>query len=121
MVIRAIFLYPNKEVKLLNKDERELLLFAAKFGSGIGNALEDGKLSPSDAFKFKDALLAIFPAIQDVQNVKATNFRTTENREEAIGILVNEFDLEDDKVEKKVEKVINFIDSFLDLAFNWNE
>ena len=105
----------------LNKDERELLIFVANFGEGVGNALADGKVEWMDAIHFGDALTTLLPAVKGLENVKASNFKDPVNRAEAVSIIREEFDLEDDKLELKVEKTIVVVDALIDLFYTWKE
>ena len=105
----------------LNKDERELLVFVANLGEGVGETLADDKVEWKDAAHFGDAFTSILPAIKGLENVKASNLKAPENRAEAISIIREEFDLADDKVEVKVEKAIIAVEVLIDLFFIWKE
>jgi len=103
----------------LSQDLKEAAFFVADLGSGIGNSLEDGKITVSDAFNFKEALQSAIPAFSGIQNVKFEELDTPENREELKNLFKDRFDLNDDEAERKVEKVVNAVIVIIDLVLEF--
>ena len=88
----------------LSKDLRELVFFQAKLGNGIGFAVEDGKITFTDAFYFKDALGAAIPAFNGINNVKIEELKDPEARAELVELFTVEFDIPQEEVEPLIEE-----------------
>ncbi len=88
----------------LNKDMVELIIFQGKLFSAVGFALEDGKVTFTDALYFKDAVMAAIPAYNGINNVKISDLKDPENRAEAVAVFSDEFDIPQEEVEELVEE-----------------
>jgi len=88
----------------LNKDTIELVIFQGRLFTGVGFAINDGKLTFTDAIYFKDALTAALPAYMGIKNVKLSDLKDAENRAEMVSIFAAEFDIPQDDIEELVEE-----------------
>lgn len=101
---------------MLNKDTTEVLDAIVGLGSGVGKALEDGKINFSDASFFFGPLLSLPKAISGISNFELL----PEDMEEAKDYISQRFDIPQDDVEQKIEdgldllrKIYQYVSSFI--------
>ena len=89
------------ELKNLDKDTAEVVIFGCELLNGIGKSLEDSTFSMSDALNFKDALMTLPAAISGAANVKLPE---GEALDELVALVKARFDIPQDKAESLAEK-----------------
>lgn len=99
------------------KEFKELVVFVAVLGNGIGEALDNGKLEISDILKLLPALRLSKDAIDGLNEIPA---ELMEADEEMIANLrqqfIDDFDIPQDEVEATVERAWNAAFYLLDLV-----
>ena len=90
---------------MLNKDTLEVLDTIVGLGNGVGKALEDGKISFTDAGFFFSPLLSLPKAIGGISNFELLD----EDMQEAKDYISNKFDIPQDDAEKKIKDGLDLL------------
>jgi len=96
------------------KEFKELLKFIAVLASGVGSAMEDGKVSITDILKLLPALKLSKDAIDGIDKIPGELWEANEVDIAALReYFAAEFDIPDDELEATVERAWNAAISFL--------
>lgn len=86
------------------KETKELVAWAVKLGNAIGYALEDGKLSLADAFKFVPVLTGASEALKGAKAVPSELKSLSEDEyKDLVNHVKAHFNVPQDEIEKYVE------------------
>ncbi len=92
------------------KDTKELLIFGTTLASGIGRALEDGKLSLRDMSELFSIITTANAAFQGIQNVpEELKDLSKSELQILVAQMKADLDLPNDELEKTIEKGFDFL------------
>lgn len=101
----------KQQIKLNNKDTKELLTFVFGFVKGIDDSLQgDGKFTVSDIPNFLPSLLAVKAAFEDIDMVPVEFANMTQEEADELKVWVEEnFKISANKVEEAIEDAITIV------------
>lgn len=101
------------------KETKDVVVAVAKFGNAGGKALEDGKVSITDAVYIYEPLQAISAAVEGIGNVPAelADLDAAELKD-LEATFAREFDLPQDGIEAVVEKAVSVARGFVELVLS---
>lgn len=92
------------ELKVLNKDFADILVFTCRFVNGCEKSYADKELELTDLQHFMPALQALGPAVAGASEMKLPE---GEGLDEALALMKVELDFADDALEAKAEHILS--------------
>ena len=87
------------------EETKDVIEFVAKLGNGIGESVEDGRWTLSDATNFIPAATKVFSAIEGIEKVDNELLDLDEEEKvELVDFIIEQFDIVQDEAEKIVEE-----------------